>query len=227
MRVVQIDDAAHAALLRDRRVLHVKGFGPPLGGLQPPASLIAFLASADVLVFDGDDAAEDSFVRALLSARAGAPGAPRLLAYKLSHELDRFRASWSAASSVESGDTATVHVLAVPRADLAAPHYADAAGACPAQQRVYVALGVRALELSRGAAPQSLAVAAWGGHHVVRAEFAQNEARFGLAGMPRWRYWHCSRAREGALQPGQLLGLAHPALQHEEAAAAAAALLET
>jgi hypothetical protein len=216
MRVLSIDAKAHAALLRDRHVLHVKGFGPSLGWLQPPPSLIAFLASADVLAFDGDDAAEDSFVRALLRARAGTPDGPRLLAYKLSHELDRFRASWSAASIDASGDdAATVHVLAVPSADLAPPHYAGAADACPAPQRVFVALGVRALELTRGAAPQSLAVAAWGGHHVVRAEFLQNEARFGLADMPRWRYWHCARTREGALQPGQLLGVAHPALQHE------------
>jgi hypothetical protein len=236
MRIELIDAAILPDLLRGKRCLHAKGFSECLG-TAPPACLIAALRDADILVFDGDDFAADSFTSALVAVGAGSSSAPTLLAFKCADDLDRFDASWSRCAtdgvvhvcpvSPDACDEPRVWDPEVARAWRASrdggPPVVDSANrgleldvaTLKPSQRRYVGLGIVAVELTRSAVLEAggcIAVAAWGGGTVPAAEFLLQDALFGGApgGMPPWRYWHAARPRPGgAVEEGRLRGVSH------------------
>lgn len=234
MRVETIDSAGLTDLIRGKRCLHVKGFSESLSS-APPSCLIAALRDADILVFDGDDSAADSFTSALTAVGAGSPGAPTLLAFKCADDLHRFNASWS-----RCGTDGVVFVYPVSPAACDEPRVWDpkvarawraSLGSGPPvvdsschgleldvvtlkpSQRRYVGLGVVAVELTRHAVLEGgglVTVAAWGGGVVPAAEFLLQDALFGGTLMPPWRYWHAARPRPGgAVEGGRLHGVSH------------------
>ena len=226
MRVDRIDSAGLASLLHGRRCIHMKGFGHSLQA-PPPPSLLVHLRAADVLVFDGDDYAADSFVASMLAVGAGSPGSPILLAYKLQHDLDRFLASWSAQGE------GIVHLYSLNISDSDAKRFAEvAASANDARdsavvQEPAVYLGVSALMHSGGAIGEhgSVSVASWGGGIIVASEFWLLAALLGrdehLAAMPSWLHWRADRIRAGSAPPEieacRLRVVSHAALTHVDA----------
>lgn len=227
MRIDRIDTDGLASLVHGRRCIHMKGFGHSLRA-PPPPSLLAHLRAADVLVFDGDDCAADSFVVSLLAVGAGSPGSPILLAYKLQHDVDRFLASWSAQGE------GVVHLYALDISDGEARRFAEvAASADDAHdsaivQEAAVYLGVSALVHSGGAIGErgSVSVASWGGGIIVASEFRLLAALLGrdgrLSAMPAWLHWRAERIRAGSAPPEteacRLRAVRHAALTHVDVA---------
>jgi hypothetical protein len=227
------DLPAHLAGAAD--VLHVKGFGSRVAA-APPAGFVARLAAADVIVFDGDDLANDSFTAAVRAAALARGARARLLAYVVDEpaERARVRASWAALAAPAGAALSVVPIaralLSEPRrvsvraaAAAAAAAGASAGAAAPPEaplpdvagaDATYVALGVAGLEMTIGAARGRVSVACWGGGAIVAQEFAVGAAaRLGV----RWTYWHAARAaRGGGVEEGGLGAVRHAALSRVE-----------
>ncbi len=195
-----------------RSLVHLKGFGPTIRG-GPPRALVAALAAADVVAWDGDDAEEGSFTSALLPLLAPDSRPRVLLAFKFADKQASFERSWGALVAVSR---ATVVCMLLERdallargaelADVgAARRFLDPAAAGDAARAAldsmpdwvprYAALGVRGFEITRAALPAScapLAALSWGGGLVVLIEWATLVSR-SAADAPLWTHWcaHC------------------------------------
>jgi hypothetical protein len=90
-------------------------------------------------------------------------------------------------------------------------------------QEGYVALGTLAALLTTALAPRGTPARClvWGGLAVVARELAAESALMlpSLRARLPWTYWHAARVRRGAREEGLLLGRAHEALTHADAAA--------
>jgi hypothetical protein len=177
---------ATALLAACSRIVHLKGFGetllpaPGAAAVAPPQGLLAALAAADAIVWDGDFYHARAFTSALPAALAarcaagaapaapaagGAASTPLLLALgsRCEDQQAAFRESWRSAPFPRSGGVRIaclrVGLEELPEADLGAAaaalpalrHCLDAQ-AVTASQRQYAALGLLGVRLSTAAA---------------------------------------------------------------------------
>jgi hypothetical protein len=237
-RVATADDLR--ALVAGRRVVFLKGFGPSIDyalGLLP--GLLQRLLAAELVLFDGDDFARDSFTRVLeVLCSCAAEPLPRLLAFKREEDeahllssakwtgagADCFlpqRAALSAHYFLAAADDTDSRDLEM-EADVLEQASTEGVRVHDACQEPgtakYIRLGVRAVELVLSCAPAEVAVVALGGYAVVAGEFARGVRLFGER-MPQWHYFHARRRRPGHAewQQGLLHAVRHALLEHHVA----------
>lgn len=208
-----------SSFVAGKKVCHYKGFGPTLDTkIPPPLEMLDHLSHCDILVFDGDDFTNESFTHVFHSLYLhtrdhSTRGFPTLLAFKLADEAQQL------IGPVSSWHTfphpITLNYCLVDRGECQSSRllHAVTASVTPSQ-RMYVGLGVWALERVRASSPSSLQVCVWGGYHVVVSEFLCHVDLCGAEGGVPWHYWHASRVKDGETQEGLLKDITHPILQH-------------
>eukprot|EP00004_Rigifila_ramosa_P013349 TRINITY_DN2945_c0_g1_i7.p1 TRINITY_DN2945_c0_g1~~TRINITY_DN2945_c0_g1_i7.p1 ORF type:complete len:368 (-),score=82.38 TRINITY_DN2945_c0_g1_i7:1709-2788(-) len=220
-----------------RSVVHFKGFGPGMDVQAEPAApeMLALLAAADVVVFDGDPWDATSFtsaLRVLLDEHLphGQPP-PRLVAFKYAAQQHDFARDWQDFAVRQAPDAQIkIHCVLVPNEVARQPELFDAEAARAAAaasgvkhehplhpqtpldegRLVFVALGTFAIKTMQRAVPAARRqVVVWGGMHSVHREFSVNTA---LGDSLVWRYFH---ARRGTSE-GMLRQVQHPLLAHHQ-----------